>query len=359
MNNINSFFKRKNYKIILIFGLLLFIFEACDNDEIEPAKFKFKENLALNYNSETNIEIEIFKNNLKSVELEISGKIVHKWDKPNSNVLKYNLKANDFGIGGKNITLIVTDENNEIFKDERLLRIFSDIKPKIWNIEIISTIPHNISNFTQGFEFDNNQLFESTGQYGESKISKIDIKTGLDINKIQLDDNYFGEGITILNDTIYQLTWTENKCFLYNKNTLELLSKNFTYKGEGWGICNDGKYLIMSDGSERITFKNPQNFETVKIIEVYTNDQPVSRLNEIEYINGYIYANIWMSNNIVIIEPENGRVIAVIDGTKLASIGKGKIGEAFNGIAYNKNEDIVYVTGKNWEKIIKIKIHKD
>lgn len=348
--------KFKNHIPFSFFILAVLLLNSCTQPEF--AKFTFTDNLAVPYNSEIEIEIEAFDDNLTAIELEINDSIVSKWENPKAQKYSYKLNSTDWGIGAKSIKLIVTNNKGELYKDERLFRILSDLTPEIWAYEIVSTYPHNLENFTQGFEFSENQLYESTGQKGGSKIAKIDLSTGNDISKIALDATHFGEGITILGDTVYQLTWTTNKCFLYNKNTLEILPKDFTYQGEGWGLCNDGNQLIMSDGTERLTFRNPKTFEVIKTIEVYTHEQPVIRLNELEYIDGLIYANIWMTSNIAIIEPETGRVIGVIDGTNLATIGRGKIGEVFNGIAYNKAEDAIYVTGKLWEKIIKIKLKK-
>lgn len=354
--------RKNNGSIRLAKVLALFIgitvLSAC-TEEGDAATFTFKENLAVAYNSEVEIGIESLAEGLKSIELQIGDSTVSKWENPSKGKLSYTLKTNDFGIGARKITLIANKSNGEAFKDDRIMRILSDLTPELWSYEIVGTYPHNLSNFTQGLEFSGNQLYEGTGQLGESKIAKIDLKTGADIQKISLDATHFGEGITIMGDTIYQLTWTTNKCFLYNKNTLEILPDDFSYQGEGWGICNDGNNLIMSDGTERLIFRNPKTFEIVKTIEVYTHEQPVIRLNELEYINGMIYANIWMTNNIAIIEPETGRVIGVIDGTQLAAIGRGKVGEVFNGIAYNKEEHAIYVTGKNWEKIIKIKLKQN
>lgn len=350
-NRYNRFLKT----VAFFIGMIML--GAC-SEEGDFAKFTFKENLAVSYNSEIEIGLEPLISGLKSIELQIGDSIVSTWENPSkAEKISYTLKTNDFGIGAKKITLHAYKTNGDVFKDERIMRILSDLTPELWSYEVIATYPHNLSNFTQGLEFSGNQLYESTGQLGESKIAKIDLKTGNDIDKIGLDATHFGEGITIMGDTIYQLTWTTNKCFLYNKNTLEILPKDFSYQGEGWGICNDGNYLIMSDGSERLTFRDPKTFEIFRAIEVYTHEQPVIRLNELEFIDGMIYANIWMTNNIAVIEPETGRVIGVIDGTQLASIGRGKVGEVFNGIAYNKEEDAIYVTGKNWEKIIKIRLN--
>ncbi len=338
-----------------LFSFLLIVLYSCSEDT-EWAKFTFQENLALSYNSSVDIEAEVMKSGLQKVELSINDSVVTTWNNPGKEKLTYTLNSLTFGVGAKTITLTAYDTDGEIVKDERIFRILSDLKPEKWAYEIVESYPHNIENFTQGFEFSDNQLYESTGQYGQSRIAKVDFKTGKTQSEIGLDATHFGEGITILGDTIYQLTWTTKKCFLYDKNTLQILPKDFTYQGEGWGICNDGTSLITSDGSERLCFRDPATFRIIKTIEVYTDEQPVIRLNELEYMNGLILANVWMTNNIVVIEPETGRVLAVIDGGNLVTLGRGKTGEVLNGIAYNKEEGMLYVTGKNWEKTFKIKL---
>ena len=187
-------------------------------------------------------------------------------------------------------------------------------------------------------------------------IAQMDLNTGtIAANKnIKLDENYFGEGITIFGETLFQLTWKEQKCFLYNKQTMQLL-KEIPYNGEGWGLCNDGKSIIMSDGTERITFRNPTTFAIERTIEVYDNEGPIDKINELEYINGKIYANIYTTNKIIVIEPLNGKILSIIDGSEIEAAGRG-IGEVMNGIAVNKGK--IYMTGKNWEKLFEVKIDK-
>ena len=156
-----------------------------------------------------------------------------------------------------------------------------------------------------------------------------------------------------MNDILYQLTWTQQKCFMYDAKTLEIKSKQFTYTGEGWGLCNDGKFLIMSDGTERIVFRNPENFQVVKSIEVYDNVGPRSKLNELEYINGKIYANVWMLDMILEIDPETGKVLTEIDASSPAIVGRNG-GEVLNGIAHNPATNKTYVTGKYWTKLMEV-----
>ena len=189
---------------------------------------------------------------------------------------------------------------------------------------------------------------------GQSILAQVDYKTGEHLKKITLDPEYFGEGITIFEDKVYQLTWQQNKCFVYDKNTLEKV-KEFNYSGEGWGLCNDGNHLIQSDGTERLYFRNPSSFAIEKTIEVYSNNGPVKYLNELEYINGKIFANVYQSNNIVIINPTSGIVEGIIDASMVALTYR-KGGEVLNGIAYQKSTDRIFITGKNWPNLIVVEL---
>ncbi|MCO5258948.1 MAG: glutaminyl-peptide cyclotransferase [Crocinitomicaceae bacterium] len=347
----------KKYHLLIV--SLLIVLVSCKDESTELAQFTFQDNLAVKYKEEVTIEIQPIVSDLKEIRLEIGNEVVKTWNSFGSENLKFTIDSKALGIGAKDLLLVAKDKSGNSFEDKRIIRVVSDIQPKLIDFEIVGTLPHNISNFTQGLEFSGDQLYEGTGQQGESKLAKIDLRTGNDILKVGLDGNHFGEGITIVGDTVYQLTWTSGKCFLYNKNTLEILPKEHLYKGEGWGICNDGKYLIVSDGSERLTYRNKHDFSIVKTIEVYTHEQPVIRLNELEYINGYIFANIWMTSNVAIIEPETGRVVGVLNCANLVSQGRGSAGDVLNGIAYNKNEDLIYLTGKYWTKTFKIKLKQN
>lgn len=350
-------------KLATLFGLFLmagtlFIFTRCDEEpERDPALFHFSDNLAVTYGTEATFSIDLFSEDIRSLEVVIDDSVVTSWKQPKGN-LQYTLASSHFGIGAKNLTLKATLNDGTTFEDRRLLRVLSDLVPERWSYEVVESYPHNVANFTQGLEFNNGTLYESTGQNGSSKVAKIDLATGADLVKMELDATHFGEGMTIMGDTLYQLTWQSGRCFLYDKTTLTPLSGEFSYKGEGWGICNDGTHLIMSDGSERITFRDPRTFAIVRTIEVYTNEAPVTSLNELEYIDGLIYANIWMTMNIAVIDPQTGRVLGVIDGSSLVAQGRGNIGEAFNGIAYNPADQHIYLTGKRWQRLFKIRLMK-
>lgn len=346
--------------LLLIGTIAIFTFNCCDGDEegeTIPAMFGFKDNLAMAFNSTSSVAIEVYQNDIEKMEVLINDSVVQTWKSPKKQV-SFSLNTAMLGIGAKNLDLRVTYDGGKTHLDQRLLRILSDVVPENWSLSVVSSLSHNTENFTQGLEFDQGVLYESTGQQGQSKVAKIDLNSGKDITKIALGATHFGEGITVLGDVIYQLTWTTGKCFMYNKNTLEIMNKDFSYTGEGWGLCNDGKHLIMSDGSERITFRNPKTFTIEKTIEVYTNNDAVVNLNELEYIDGFIFANIWMTNKIVVIDPANGKVIASLDGTELVRLGRGAVGDSFNGIAYNELTNKIYMTGKKWEKMFEVKINK-
>ena len=237
-----------------------------------------------------------------------------------------------------------------------MVRVLSDVKPSNWIAKIKTEFPHSSSSYTQGLEFNSGVLYEGTGQYGESMVAQTNLTSG-EINptkNIRLDENYFGEGITVMGDKLYQLTWKEQKCFVYDKNSMQLI-KDIPYIGEGWGLCNDGKSLIMSDGTERITFRNPTNFSIERVIEVYDDQGPIQQINELEYIEGKIYANIYTTNKVVVIEPMNGKIIAIIDGSEIEKLGRG-LGEVMNGIAFNNGK--IYMTGKHWPKLFEVTIQK-
>ncbi len=222
---------------------------------------------------------------------------------------------------------------------------------------ITNQYPHDTSTYTEGLEFHDNVLYESGGQYGISKLVTVDLKTGQSTKKTPLDKKYFGEGITILNDKIYQMTWKEKTCFEYDARTFAKL-KEFTYDGEGWGMTNNGKQLINSDGSSNLYFRDPETFKVMSTIGVTDNNGPVANVNELEYINGYILANVWQTDMIIKIDPESGKVIGKADfgGTKEKYFPEyAEKAEVLNGIAYDKATNRLFITGKYWPKIFEVK----
>jgi glutamine cyclotransferase len=234
--------------------------------------------------------------------------------------------------------------------------IYASKEPQILNYKIVNTYPHDINAYTQGFEFYNEVLLEGTGQYKESTLRKTDYKSGKVTEQIKLEDQYFGEGITVLKDKIYQLTWKEKKGFVYDAKSFKL-EKTFSFETEGWGITNDGEKLYMSDGTEKIYIINPETFKVEDFINVYTNGAKIEAVNEMEWINGRIWANIYQKDAIAVINPKTGAVENVINCADLKTKVTQHPGvDAFNGIAYNPATKTYFVTGKNWDKTFEIKI---
>jgi len=222
-----------------------------------------------------------------------------------------------------------------------------------YTYSIVNTYPHDRNAFTEGLVYENGFLYESTGRYGESTLRRVQLETGNILQSCSLPDQYFGEGITIFGDNIIQLTWKSNKGFVYDKHSFELLGE-FSYPTEGWGITNDGNKLIMRDGSATLYFLDPQSFSKIEQIEVRDAGNPVTKLNELEYVNGEIYANIWMQQKIAIINPQTGQVRAWIDLTNITGYQNLYAGDVLNGIAYDTTNNRLFVTGKNWSLIFEI-----
>lgn len=224
--------------------------------------------------------------------------------------------------------------------------------------EIVSIYPHDSTAFTQGLIFADGKLYEGTGQEGRSTLRQVDLQTGRVLKKIDVPEPYFGEGITLLNGKIYQLTWQHQVGFIYDAQTLERTGQ-FKYDDEGWGITTDGRSLIISDGSNRLRFLDPDSFRVTKTIAVFDGETRVNQLNELEYVNGEIYANIWHDQRIATIDPQNGRVTGWIDLTGLLQPGAVQDEEAvLNGIAYDQARGRLFVTGKLWPHLFEIKIKR-
>jgi glutamine cyclotransferase len=224
---------------------------------------------------------------------------------------------------------------------------------------IKASYPHEPSSFTQGLVFWKGQLLEGTGLKGQSKLMQIDLATGKPIRKLDLDPQYFGEGITVLNDTLYQLTYQEKVVHVYTAKDFKKI-KEFPLNTEGWGITNDGKNLIVTDGSSNLFFYDPSTFRLLSTKGVYENGNSAVNLNELEYINGYVYANQWQLNYILKIDPNTGSVVARMDLSDLVQRVTSRITNAhpsdavLNGIAYNPDTKKVYITGKNWPELFEV-----
>ncbi len=228
--------------------------------------------------------------------------------------------------------------------------------PAAWTYKLVNIFAHDPKAFTQGLVFEDGFLYEGTGLNGRSELRKVDLETGNVLQTHKLPDEFFGEGITIYGNRIIQLTYQSNVGFVYNKETFELLQE-FNYPTEGWGLTHDGKNLIMSDGTPMLYFLDPETFVQINKIMVLDQDSPVWGLNELEYIDGQIYANVWPTERIVKIEPETGEVIGWIDAEGiLAPEDHSEPVDVFNGIAYDPAGHRLFVTGKFYPKLYEIKL---
>lgn len=228
------------------------------------------------------------------------------------------------------------------------------ILPKHYTYEVIRVYPHDKSAFTEGLIYSDGFLYESTGLYGSSTLRKVDLETGTTVDSVILSPEFFGEGIALTNGKIVQLTWKSRIGFVYDKENLSLLH-NFTYTTEGWGLTFDGTYLIMSDGTDKLYFLDPTTYEQVGYVSVKDGDSPVTNLNELEYVNGEVYANVWHEQKIAVINLETGKVQAWIN---LSGIENSPLNEeeVLNGIAYDAQSNRLFVTGKNWPHLYEVKL---
>lgn len=228
--------------------------------------------------------------------------------------------------------------------------------PYHYTYRVINSFPHDPEAFTQGLVFQNGTLFEGTGLYGKSTLRQVELETGVVLHSLSLASQYFGEGITIYQDRVIQLTWRSNTGFVYDKDSFQLL-QTFRYPTEGWGITHDGVRLIVSDGTSTLYFLDPVTFEEIGRIEVHDQDGPVSRLNELEYVRGEVFANVWYTDRIARINPHTGRVTGWINLKGLLGSEEGvESAGVLNGIAYDSENGRLFVTGKRWPKLLEIRL---
>jgi glutaminyl-peptide cyclotransferase len=256
------------------------------------------------------------------------------------------------------LVLFCSNAKSETFKTKKDSShpLLKSTKVAISNIKVINEFPHDQESFTEGLTYHEGYLYESTGLKGKSLLRKIEIKSGRIIQETKLADDLFGEGMTIISDNIYQLTWHNNKGFIYNLKNFEKTGE-FHYEGEGWGLTTDDKNLLMSNGSAVITYLNPITFEVIRKITVHDEYRLIKNLNELEFIRGEIWANIFMEDVIVRISPSTGRVLGWIDLRSLVSLLPPlERRDVLNGIAYDKENDRIFVTGKFWPKLFEIRL---
>jgi len=279
--------------------------------------------------------------------------------KPGLQAISYTLNEQKLGKKQLQATLYAGDKTAVLNTTFTLL---ASETPVLYTYEIVNTYPHDTQSYTQGLEFHNDTLYESIGEYGKSALLKTDLQSGKILKRIDLDKTYFAEGITILNQKLIQLTWRENTGFIYDLNTFTKTG-SFQYGAskEGWGLCNDGKKIYKSDGTEKIWTLDPETYAETGYFEVVDNKKVRSKFNELEWVDGKIYANSYQFDSISIINPETGAIEGVVDLRSLKKQIKSiadDANEVLNGIAYDAASQKLYVTGKHWDKLFEIRILK-
>ncbi len=258
--------------------------------------------------------------------------------------------------GRKSLKAVAYRGSSSITSITRFVIVMSDVIPKKYGYRIVHTYPHDKDAFTQGLFYDKGLLYEGTGQEASSTLREVDLETGKVLRQLDLSSNLFGEGITLYKDRIFQVTWRSKVGFVYDKATFRQINKIY-YDTEGWGLTTVGDRIAMSDGTNVIYFFEPEMFTVVSRIEVYDNEKKVDQLNELEYINGEIWANIWMTDLIARIDPVSGKVLGYINLKGILTDPQTDTSvNVLNGIAYDREGNRIFVTGKNWPELFEIKI---
>lgn len=292
---------------------------------------------------------------IKVTGIYLNGRLTEEYSHQGDSIL---IKHDTGKVGVVQIIVNGRTASNNYFADTMQLEILSDLVPAKIAYKIGKTYPHQVSSFTQGLEFYGDKLLEGTGEYGQSELKEVNLTDGTTIRSKKLSGEHFGEGVTVFNDKIYQLTWKSGVCLRYNTNFE--LDTTFNLYTQGWGLSHSDTSLLVSDGSNKIFFYN-SNFEQVGAVEIYDNLGPVMKLNELEYVDGLIYANVWETNVIIIADVFSGKVVAEINLSDIVPLQvKGSQASVLNGIAFRAKDQSFYVTGKYWPTLfqIRLKPHK-
>ena len=346
----------KKYNLLSIILLGITLTNCGDTKKSENSIFTFNNSeFKQKYITSDALNLSVLNPNTKAIDsviYYINDKKIGS--SKGANQLSFPLKEQKLGYQNLKALVYYEGENAEATARVELV---SNVQPKLLKYKIVNTHAHDTLSFTEGLEFYKDTLYESTGQKGSSYFRKYDYKTGKIFKQVDLEDKYFGEGITFLNNKLYQLTWQEKTGFIYNATTLKL-EKTFAFTKdiEGWGMTNDGKNIYQSDGTEKIWTSNPENQQMLDYINVYSGDTKIKAINELEWIDGKIYANVWQKDAIAVVNPTSGAVEGIIDLSGLRKFVKNTAAEVLNGIAYNPKTKTIFVTGKNWDKMFEITV---
>ncbi|NPA44590.1 MAG: glutaminyl-peptide cyclotransferase [Chlorobi bacterium] len=332
-NNLNNIKKEKNPLILTIteqnkksvFGDIISI-------SISGSEISNEDTVTLLINDEEVAKLEL--NNSK-----------YEWNTKNSKV-------------GRNIIEVELNKNNKLFRKTKNIILLSDITPEEYTYKVKNVYKHDVNAYTQGLFYHDGFLYEATGLKGKSTIRKVKLETGEVIHGFAIPTDVFGEGIVLFDNKIIQISWQAGRGFVYDFETFKVIDE-FSYAGEGWGICTDNKNLFMTNGSAEIKVLETQSYSTIKTLQAYDNEGAVIYLNELEYINGFIYANIYQYEKIVKIDPKTGKVLAYIDLNGILPMNDyTSKTDVLNGIAYDENTNRIFVTGKNWPKLFEVEFIK-
>jgi glutaminyl-peptide cyclotransferase len=352
--------KKPFFLLVLILGIFVFLLSCSSQNKRsrKPVSTITINPTAQNYiygnTISVRVQTKLRNGDIDNVKLFFRGNLLHETDELDFTV--NNIKLDEIGTHLFNVTATKTDGVNNTRQVS--INVLSDVTPKKYTFNTVRDFPHNTGYYTQGFEFHNGYIYEGTGEYGSSGLYKYNLRSGQVAMSHKLNNKYFGEGITILDDKIYQLTYREQKGFIYNLDDFSV-ADSFEYRSkEGWGLTNDGKNLIMSNGTQELIWLDPVDFSEIRKVQVANHIGIVNYLNELEYINKTIYANVYTTNMIVQIEPETGKVLSEINLTGILNMYKNPADtvDYLNGIAYDHDSDRLFVTGKWWPRIFEIKL---
>jgi len=348
------------FPLILIFSLFVTFF-SCSNKSSKSRKpvstiviSPLKTNYVIGDKISINVKTKIKDGAIESVKLYMNGQLLK--DSRELDFTFFDVELKTLGNSSFSVEAVKTDGQKN--SRSQAINVFSNQPAEKLTYQVIKNYPHAKEHYTQGLEFHNNTLYEGTGEYSTSAVYKKRFENGGIDKEIKLDNEYFGEGITILDDKIYQLTYKNKKGFVYRLSDFALID-TFTFRSaEGWGLTNDGTNLIMSDGTHILTWLNPNDFSVVKTLQVANNRGLVNNLNELEYVKGTIYANVYTTDIIVQIDPETGKVISEINMAGILDMYKkpGDKIDYLNGIAFYPKTGNLFVTGKYWPKMFEIKL---
>jgi len=302
------------------------------------------------------IETRIKNGSLKKVDVFFNNELIATEKKES-----FSFSISSLQVLGNNSLRVTAEKTDGVSNTRNLpVTVLSDQIPVKYAYEVVRDYPHSRENFTQGLQFHDGFLYEGTGENGKSFISKSNLIKNSVLKKVDLPEQYFGEGITILNDKIYQLTYKHQTCFVYQLSNIALIDSFKFASTEGWGLTNDGKSLIMSDGTGTLTWINPSNYEVIKRIQVADHEKVLQYINELEYYDGYIWANIWTTDQIIRIDAKTGKVSGFLDMKGILSIMNSSSSQridVLNGIAVFPETGHLLITGKLWPKMFEIKVN--